>query len=108
MNALQNRMQDGQHMLEADLAARVAVLFQRFPELCGFTVQQGGGLTRERAAQHLAEDLFLVDFACHPALDAAQAEALCELVWRMLNELMEEQPLAMELIRGRTFARALH
>ena len=71
----------------------VNTLFQRYPTLCGFLVK---------------DDLSFSNVACHPALDSADAEVLCEEISATLHELLEEQPEAAELLRGRTVARTFH
>ena len=109
MDTLQDRVQDLQLLrLEADLTARMETLFRRFPVLCGFSVQEGSRLTQERAWDHLDGDLFLADLECHPQLNRDQSEALCEEIAHALLELVEEQPDAVELLPGRTFARTMH
>ena len=106
MNALQDRT----HLdrLESDLAARVEMLFQRCPALYGFSVQQASSVTRERIALCLEGDLFLADVALHQPLDREQAATLVEEISEELLELVDERPEATALLRGRTFARALH
>jgi hypothetical protein len=71
----------------------VNTLFQRYPTLCGFAVK---------------DDLSFSNVACHPALDGAEAEMLCEEISATLHELVEERPEAAELLRGRTVARIFH
>jgi hypothetical protein len=107
MDTLQDRVQVQRLQLEADLAARIDMLFRRCPSLCGFSVQQGAKLTRERAWDHLEGDLFLADLACHPALDADRSAELCEAIAHALLELVDERPEMAELLPGRTFARTL-
>lgn len=95
-------------VLETDLAARLETLFRRCPALHGFSVQQGARVTRDRVAQHLKDDLFLADVACHQPVGGDQAVELVEEIAQALLELVEEQPQASEVLRGRTFARRLH
>lgn len=71
----------------------VNTLFQRYPTLCGFLVK---------------DDLSFSNVACHPALASADAEVLCEEISATLHDLLEEQPEAAELLRGRTVARTFH
>lgn len=71
----------------------VNTLFQRCPTLCGFSVK---------------EDMSFSNVACHPALASEEAEMLCGEISATLRELMEEQPEAAELLRGRTVARIFH
>ena len=71
----------------------MSTLFQRYPALCGFSVK---------------DDLRLSNVACHPALVADEAELLCEEISAALYDLVEENPEAAELLRGRTLARTFH
>ena len=68
-------------------------LFHRNPALCGFSVQ---------------EDLSFSDVACHPALHGEEARELIDEISGALRELVEEEPEAAELLRGRTLARSVH
>jgi hypothetical protein len=83
--------------VEADLAVRVAALFQRCPMLCGFSVRDAS-----------SEDVVLVELSCHPALDREQCLVLSEAISCALLDLVDELPEAAALLPGRTFARALH
>jgi len=95
MNALLQELRDPQRQrFEADLAARVATLFRRCSVLCGFTVQED-----EPSPSY---------FACYPALDPEEADAILAEIARMLDELVDEEPQAAELLLGRTFARIVH
>ncbi|TAK81791.1 MAG: hypothetical protein EPO20_23910 [Betaproteobacteria bacterium] len=85
--------EQGLERLEADLEASVAAVFRRYPPLCGFS---------------LSRELDVEELACHPALDRRRARVIAEDIVRALSELVDEEPEAAELIRGRTFARALH
>ena len=94
--------------LESDLAARMEMLFRRCPALHGFSVQQGSSVSRERVAQDLQAGLFLADVVWHQPLNGEQAATLVEEISQELLELVDEQPEAAELLRGRTFARMFH
>ena len=81
-------------MKETELKAVVATLFQRFPELVGFSIREA------------AEDLCLTSvetFPYEPEPDALMGEIATPLL-----ELLDEDPDAGELLRGRTFARTVH
>ena len=82
MNPLLEQVQDA-----------VNTLFQRHPTLCGFSVR---------------DDLSFSNVACHPALAGVEAELLVEEISATLHDLLEEQPEAAELLRGRTVARTFH
>jgi hypothetical protein len=106
MNALQHSTEFIR--LESDLAARLETLFQRCPELHGFSVQPGASVTRERVVIGLQEDLYLADVVWHQALNGEQAATLVGEISQALLELVDEQPDAIALLRGRTFASVLH
>ena len=69
-------------------------IFAACPELCGFSVGQ------------LEGELCLADVEADSWL--AQREELLGQIAAALLELIDEQPEAAELLRGRTFARTLH
>ena len=95
MNTLLHEIRDPRRRrFEADLAARVAALFERCPVLCGFTLHPLGPLPAQ--------------VSCHPAQYDEQMKKILGEVSEMLLELVDEQPEAAELLHGRTFARTLH
>ena len=71
-------------------------LFSRCPDLCGFSVSVDGG------------DLTVSDVGISPRLSAEQYGEIFQDIARTLSELLDEQPEAGEVLRGRTFARTLH
>jgi hypothetical protein len=78
------------------LAERLQSLFTRCPELSGFSVRGD------------AEELIVSDVGISPRLSAEQYGEIFEDISATLSELLDEQPEAGELLRGRTFARTLH
>ena len=94
MNAhLQTIEETRRRRFEADFAARLEVLFRTCPDLCGFSVQ---------------EDTALPDDVTCCVGDFGQAEAILNEVAQMLADVADEEPDAVELLKGRTFARAIH
>jgi len=91
-----------------NLQVTVAKIFARFPALCGFSVQDEKTLTRDRQVCQLEGELSLADVGIYPPADAAQRDWLFGQIAVALLELMDELPETRELLRGRTFARALH
>ena len=71
----------------------MGVLFQRYPALCGFSVQ---------------DDLSFSNVACHPTLFGDDARSLHDEISAALQEILEAGPEAAELLRGRTLARIFH
>lgn len=78
---------------EARLEALVETLFRRWPGLVGFAVRDAG-------------ELVLAEMETHP-WSARPDELLGEVAGALLD-LVDEEPAALELLRGRTFARTLH
>jgi hypothetical protein len=94
MKASETRLQESRRSrTEAIVEEHVDGLFRRLPMLSGFSLRQ---------------DLEFADVAVHswPGYTAG-AEFYEELV-QALTDLAEERPDAVELMRGRTFARAFH
>jgi hypothetical protein len=94
MKASESRLREERRgHAEAIVEEHVHALFRRLPMLSGFS---------------LRHDLEFADVAIHawPGYNAG-AEFYQELV-EVLAELAEERPDAVELLRGRTFARAVH
>jgi len=78
------------------LEERLQSLFARCPELSGFSVRGE------------AEELIVSDVGISPRLSAEQHGEIFQDIAATLSELLDEQPEAGELLRGRTFARTLH
>ena len=81
-------------------------IFAMCPELCGFSVQDAETLTRDRVSGQLEGGLYLADVATTTALDHSE-QLLGEIAAELLD-LLDEQPEAVDELRGRTFARTLH
>ena len=74
--------------------ARVAVLFERLPMLCGF---------------HVTEDLSVVEVSVHDWPGWAPPGDLHGVLCVLLEDLMEDcAEDTVNLFRGMTFARAVH
>jgi hypothetical protein len=94
MKASETRLQEQRRSrAEAIVEEHIHALFRRLPMLSGFS---------------LREDLEFADVSVHgwPGYTAG-GELYHELV-EALADLAEERPDAVELMRGRTFARAFH
>ena len=81
------------HHTEAIIAQHVHQLFQRLPMLSGFW---------------LRPDLSVAELSAFTWPGYTAGQDLYEEVMQSLVELAEERPEAVQLMRGRTFARALH
>ncbi len=94
MKASEQRLSEAsrQHT-EAIVARHVHQLFQRLPMLSGF---------------RLRPDLEVVDLSVFTWPGYTVGQDLYEEVMQSLIELAEERPEVVQLMRGRTFARAVH
>jgi hypothetical protein len=91
---------------EIRLEAVVDALFHRWPSLVGFSVQDAHTLSAHRATGRLEGELCLADVETDP-WPARSQELFGEIAVALL-ELLDDEPAARELLRGRTFARTLH
>jgi hypothetical protein len=109
MKALHDRTQNlhGQGVT-ANLAARVAAIFEQYPILCGFSVQEHSMVTEDRIKVPLPGALCLADVSVVTPPELRVTQAFCEHIADMLAELMDEQPDVFDLLSGRTFARTFH
>ena len=85
--------------------ATVNHIFAMCPELCGFSVQDAETLSRDRVSWQLEAGLYLADVA---TTTFANSEHLLGEIAAELLELIDEDPEAVDALRGRTFARTLH
>jgi len=81
---------------QIQLEEQLQSLFARCPELSGFSVRGE------------ADELFVSDVGISPRLGAEQYGEIYQEIANTLSVLLDEQPEAGELLRGRTFARTVH
>jgi hypothetical protein len=94
--------------IEEDLAARIDTIFERCPQLFGFTVQDSSALPEELRAIALERELVVSDIGVYPYLNADQCEQIYNEIAVALLDFMFERPAAKDVLRGRTFVRTLH
>lgn len=94
--------------LDEDLAARVEVIFDRCPQLHGFTVQDSSALPEELRSLALERELVVTDIGVYPFINAEQCEAIYNEIAVALLDFMYERPAAKDALRGKTFVRQLH
>jgi hypothetical protein len=94
--------------LTNELAACVEAVFDRYPMLCGFTVQARATLAIGRTTPLLQSGLYLADVEVSSPPGYSASEDLCGETASMLLELIDELPEVLDLLRGRTFARTFH
>jgi hypothetical protein len=95
--------------MRTPLPAQIESLFARYPSLCGFSVHGLDELPDNcpRSGEH-AVDLFIGDIGVSPLVGAKQRGEIFREIVVALAELLDEDPEAEEILRGRTFARVLH
>lgn len=94
--------------LDDDLAARVEVIFDRCPQLHGFTVQDSSALPEELRSLALERELVVTDIGVYPFINAEQCEAIYNEIAVALLDFLYERPAAKDVLRGKTFVRQLH
>lgn len=94
--------------LDEDLAARVEVIFDRCPQLHGFTVQDSSALPEELRSLALERELVVTDIGVYPFINAEQCEAIYNEIAVALLDFLYERPAAKDVLRGKTFVRQLH
>lgn len=82
--------------IHSQLEQQVESLFERCPELWGFSVRSEN------------DELFVSDVGIAPRLSAHQYGEIFQDIARTLADVLEEEPEACQFLKGRTFARTLH
>jgi hypothetical protein len=95
-------------MMNDEFATRIDALFERCPELCGFSVRDPADIPDSCARSDAGGDLFVTDVGISPRLGADQYGEIFNEIVATLSELLAEEPEAGERLRGHTFARTLH
>ena len=87
---------------------RIGAIFERCPQLFGFTVQDSSSLPEELRSIALERELVVSDIGVYPYLNADQCEQIYNEIAVALLDFMFERPAAKDVLRGRTFVRTLH
>ena len=97
-----------QKRLVADVEAKIGALFMRCPTLWGFAVQDRASLPEELDPARIPDaDLYVTEIGIFPKLGDEQYADLYDEITVTISSLVNEQPNAFDVLRGRTFARAL-
>jgi hypothetical protein len=100
-----------QKRVVADVEAKIDALFSRCPSLCGFSVQDRALVQEHKPAQlpdsHIPDaDLYVTEIGIFPKLGADQYADVFDEITITISGLVNQQPNAYDVLRGRTFARA--
>ena len=93
--------------LDDDLTARVDEIFGRHPSLQGFSVQGTQALPEPIRSNVLANTLVVAEVGVNPICGNDYSEKVSDEIAVVLLDFVKERPEAAELLRDRTFARAL-
>lgn len=93
--------------LEAALSARIEAIFDRAPGLCGFSIDERlvSGSAKEGSREW---ELYVSAVETLPELGADRADRFIGEISGALEDLLQQQPQAADLLPGRTFARVWH
>ena len=94
--------------VEAELSARIWAVFGRFPDLCGFSLQDRTGLPDYIDVSSLRDELFVTELGFSAPVSETVYDEAYMLITEAVADIVSERPEALELLRGRTFARTLH
>ena len=101
-----------QKRVVADVEAKIGALFTRCPSLCGFSVQDRQQVSEMRPAQIEESqipdaDLYVTEIGIYPRIGTEEYADVFDEITVTLANLVNEQPNAYDVLRGRTFARTL-
>ena len=94
--------------LEAALSARIELIFDRSPGLCGFSIAER--LVSDSAKEGPREwELYVSEVeTTYPELSTEQTNGFIGEISGALEDLLRQEPKAADLLPGRTFARVWH
>ena len=96
------------HRVEASLGDCVRTLFGRCPELVGFTVYDQSSFPGRANPSDQECERLIIDIGLTQTVAPAEYGEISDLISTVIGDFVSEQPEALDLLRGRTFARTLH
>ena len=93
--------------IEADMFTRLSVVFRRCQHLVGFTLQDTSELP-EDGEQTEDPGLFVSDIQFSRRVTEDEDDEVCHYINKTVAEMIAERAEALDVLRDRTFARALH
>jgi hypothetical protein len=94
--------------IEADVFSRMAVIFRRCRHLVGFTLQDSADLPEDADPTGGDGGLFVSDIQFSRRVSEDEDDEVCLYINNTVAELIAERTETLNLLRDRTFARALH
>lgn len=83
-------------------------VFRRRPDLQRFVIQDRAGLPDHIDSATLEGELFVTQITLYPRRGGRQYDEVYADIARAITRVVDEQPEALSLLRGKTFVRALH
>ena len=96
------------HRVEADLNVRVGTLFGHCPELASVSIHDLSGYSDSAKRSDQDADSLIIEIVPSRTVSRTEFEKIFALVSSEIVDFVSEEPEAMELLHGRTFARTLH
>lgn len=96
------------HRVEADLNVRVRTLFGHCPELASVSLHDLSGFSDGAERSDQDADSLIIEIVVSRTVSRTEFEKIFDRVSSEIVDFVSEEPDAMELLRGRTFARTLH
>jgi methyl coenzyme M reductase subunit C-like uncharacterized protein (methanogenesis marker protein 7) len=96
------------HRVEESIATEIKTLFDRFPDLAGFSIVDRSGLPDDIDRSGREHQLFVGDIGFCPPVSEGEHGKACNKICDVLTDIVSERPEAFDLLRGRTFSRTLH
>jgi hypothetical protein len=90
------------------IPAAIEGLFDRHPELAGFSVRGADDVPDDCPRTGNDYELFIGDIGISATLSDEQFDVMFREIVAALAEVVAEDPEADDILRGRTFARVLH
>ena len=94
--------------VEAELSARIWAVFGRFPALCGFALHDRSALPDYVDPSSPGDELFITELGFSTLVSEREYDEAYRLISDAVADIVSERPEALQLLRGRTFARTLH
>ncbi|MBV8031811.1 MAG: hypothetical protein JO035_09930 [Betaproteobacteria bacterium] len=109
MKPLTTALYPDQKRVAADVEAKMRALFVRCPTLCGFSIQDRAQLPEQVTENQIPDaDLYVTEIGIFPKLGSEQYADVFDEITITISSLVNEQPNAYDVLRGRTFARTTH
>ncbi len=93
---------------EAEVGMHIKALFRRCPALAGFAIKDLAQFHDNNEQDDEETQLVVTDIALLTPLSPEEIDKVCKLVSATMCDVLSERPDAIELLRGRTFARTFH